>query len=137
MNKKSIKLIIASLVLFQATSIVLVSCSKQKQPFEGPVKSNYVVEYHYFNSEKSLEAEYNKKIGKNKGENTAKGHLKGFSYHYSNNPNVCHITLLKPSLYSLKELQTTIGHENLHCMFGTWHPLGGPSKYPSRLIIKK
>jgi len=112
--------ILISLILIM---FMLISCedsSKINIFDEDKSVNKYSIEYEVLDTFDDVDRRYkeiwdqqdNKLIEYEKGQRWA------FSYHKG---KTCVIVRAKTSEYSLKELETTIGHEHLHCIFGAWH----------------
>ena len=103
-------------------TITLGACDTSKDTMfsEDKDRSKYEVEYETLDSFDEVNARYEVIWDKQKNpiiEKATEG-MYGFSY---DEGSKCIIVMAKPSQYSLKELERTLGHEHLHCRFGAWH----------------
>lgn len=83
-------------------------------------KSEYTIEYEILDSIESINKRYDEIWIKQKNPITKRvtEDMYGFAY---DKGTKCIIVMAKPSEYTLQELERTLGHEHLHCIYGAWH----------------
>lgn len=108
------------MIKYVLLAILLTGCS-DSEPFKNTdPKKDYTVHYEYVDDvNKRYEEVWSMqtKIIIEKEEVQSNQKRLGFSYNVGNK---CMIVLSNDPL-SQKELETTIGHEHLHCIYGAFH----------------
>lgn len=115
------KIIIASII---ALIVIFTFGGCEQSPrdtfSEIPIIAKYTVEYEVLATMKDVDARYNE-IWNQQTTTIIKretGSMYAFAYRRG---KTCVIVIAQSSEYSLQQYEITVGHENLHCMYGAWH----------------
>jgi len=138
------KEVLVFILVLVLASVILTGCEETREVTKPlKVSSPVVVNYQFLDHPEDVNNLYysllSRKTEESIGEEDLRTNKKGvaptrwgFHYYYKGE---CFIVMVRPSWFSYKEFEQTLGHEMTHCLFGEFHAANG--KNPTKLIIGK
>lgn len=114
-------------LLVSLLATIVASCDTNQTEFTPDYyKQEYSVTYHVVETTDQVRQRFHELTNPDSEiQDNPSAEMYGFSY---NKGEKCHIVMVELSKLSIRDATDLVGHENLHCMFGSWHK--NSLKYP-------